>query len=304
MLEQFGGGNGEPKAAMQYFVQAFAARQPYPDKYDMLMDIAAEEFSHLEIVGATISMLLNGVNGELKDAAESSDLTKLLTAGGKAEMQEELIHKAMTNPQFLVQTGGGPAVTNASGVPWQGSYVNANGDLTVDPRSDIAAESRAKIVYEYLYQFTDDPLAKETLTFLMTREVSHFQMFSAALATIPNNFPPGVLQGDPRFTHTYYNMSSGPGARGPWNEGQGPWGDGESWEYVEDPLTLVNETHGQLTKAIRGTRTTEQDAEAPSKEMSQKRSQEVKSAVPEGANQWSSFPQQDLASPKEVQARQ
>jgi Mn-containing catalase len=46
LLEQFGGGNGELKAAMQYFVQAFSARQPYPKLYDMLMDIAAEEFSH------------------------------------------------------------------------------------------------------------------------------------------------------------------------------------------------------------------------------------------------------------------
>ena len=36
----------------------------------MLMDIATEEFSHLEIVGATITMLLDGVNGELKDAAD------------------------------------------------------------------------------------------------------------------------------------------------------------------------------------------------------------------------------------------
>ncbi len=65
LLEQFGGGNGELKAAMQYFVQAFGARRPYPDKYDLLMDIATEELSHLEIVGATITMLLDGVNGEL-----------------------------------------------------------------------------------------------------------------------------------------------------------------------------------------------------------------------------------------------
>ena len=79
LLEQFGGGNGELKAAMQYFIQAFGCRQPYPDKYDLLMDIATEEFSHLEIVGATITMLLDGVNGELKDAVEQSDLTKLLS---------------------------------------------------------------------------------------------------------------------------------------------------------------------------------------------------------------------------------
>src|ERR671938_1007888 len=78
LLEQFGGGNGELKAAMQYFVQAFGARQPYPDKYDMLMDIATEEFSHLEIVGATITMLMGTTNGNLKDAVDRSGLMKML----------------------------------------------------------------------------------------------------------------------------------------------------------------------------------------------------------------------------------
>src|SRR6476469_3251268 len=78
LLEQFGGPNGELKAAMQYFVQAFGCRKPYPDKYDMLMDIATEEFSHLEIVGATIQMLLTGVNGELKNAADNSEIMQVM----------------------------------------------------------------------------------------------------------------------------------------------------------------------------------------------------------------------------------
>src|SRR3954471_23607671 len=97
LLEQFGGGNGDLKAAMQYFTQAFGARQPYPDKYDLLMDIATEEFSHLEIVGATITMLLEGVNGELKNVAEQNDLMRLLK--GKAE-KEQYIHEAQVAPQF------------------------------------------------------------------------------------------------------------------------------------------------------------------------------------------------------------
>src|SRR5690242_15241549 len=113
------------------------------------------------------------------------------------------------NPQFGVLTGGGPDLRDSQGIPWTAAYVNANGDLTVDLRSDMAAESRAKIVYEYLMKFTDDPLVKETLGFLMTREIAHFQMFNAALDTIRPNFPPGVLQGDPRYTHTFFNMSHG-----------------------------------------------------------------------------------------------
>src|SRR4029078_2600116 len=116
LLEQFGGGNGELKAAMQYFVQAFAARRPYPDKYDLLMDIATEEFSHLEIVGATITLLLDGVNGELKEAGDKNLLSRL--TGSKGE-KEEMIHQAMVNPQFLIMSGGGPRVTDSQGVPWQ-----------------------------------------------------------------------------------------------------------------------------------------------------------------------------------------
>ena len=51
LLEAFGGANGELTSAMQYFVQAFSCHNPFPDKYDMLMDIATEELAHLEIVG-------------------------------------------------------------------------------------------------------------------------------------------------------------------------------------------------------------------------------------------------------------
>lgn len=299
LLEQFGGGNGELKAAMQYFVQAFAARQPYPDKYDMLMSIAAEEFSHLEIVGATITMLLNGVNGELKNAAESSDLMKLL---GSKEQKDQMIHEAMTSPQFLVLSGGGPTLTNCQGVPWSGSYVNANGDLTVDLRSNLGAESRAKIVYEYLLQFTEDKYVQESLRFLMTREIAHFQMFTAALNSIEPNFPPGVLQGDPRFTHTYFNLSNGASARGPWNEGAGPWGPGESWVFIEDPLQHVIATQGLTKEKIEGIKTTEAEVQKINKQVSKQRSKEVSSAVPSGDNQWCSYPQKTPESPKGIQA--
>ncbi|MGE5660085.1 MAG: manganese catalase family protein [Actinomycetota bacterium] len=298
LLEQFGGANGELKAAIQYFVQAFAARKPYPEKYDMLMDIATEELSHLEIVGATITMLLDGVSGELKNAAESSLLYNLFS--GNME-KEQMIHQAMTNPQFLVLSGGGPTLTNSQGVPWTGAYINANSELTVDLRSDIASESRAKIVYEYLLQFTDDPDVKDTLRFLMTREIAHFQMFSAALATIEPNFPPGVLQGDPRYTHTYMNMSNGASARGPWNQGQGPWEAGESWDYIENPYEHVVETQGMTQHPPQGTNRTPAEVDSMNRELGAQRSLEIKSAVGSGSNQWSSYPQTTLASPKQAQ---
>lgn len=285
LLEQFGGANGELKAAMQYFVQAFSCRKPFPAQYDLLMDIAMEEFSHLEIVGATITMLLNGVNGALKDAAERSTLMKLLN--GKRET-EQMAHEA-TSPHFLVLSGGGPTVTDCQGVPWSGTYVNANGDLTVDLRSDIAAESRAKIVYEYLMQFTDDPHVKESLGFLMTREIAHMQMFTAALAEIRPNFPPGVLQGDPRATHTYFNLSNGEDVRGPWNQGQGPWPSGEQWVYFSDPVSQVRETEGQKTQRPAGTTQSREELDQKAKQLGKERSQQIKSATGSGELSWSDY---------------
>ena len=296
LLEQFGGGNGELKAAMQYFVQAFSARQPYPKLYDMLMDIATEEFSHLEIVGATITMLLGRVNAELKQAFEDSGLSEMITGGSAA--RDVLVHQALMNPQFFVLSGGGPTVTDSNGTPWSGAYVNANGDPTVDLRSNIAAESRAKIVYEYLLQFTDDPHIHESLRFLMTREIAHFQMFSAHLEEIQPNFPPGVLQGDPRFTHAYFNMSDGASARGPWNQGQGTWAKGE-WTYVEDPVSTVRETNG-LTEFKQTAPEGNKEHAAIEKKLGKERYSEISKAVPKGTNQWSAYPQEDLESPRKA----
>jgi Mn-containing catalase len=290
LLQQFGGPNGELKAAMQYFVQAFPARQPYPDKYDLLMDIATEEFSHLEIVGATIQMLLGGLNGELKKAADESEIMQLLE--GKTA-KEAFIHQAMVNPQFLIETGGGPPLTDSQGVPWTAAYVNANGELSVDLRSNIAAESRAKIVYEYLLQFTDDAYVKETLRFLMTREVAHMQMFEAALSTIQPNFPPGVQQSDPRYSNTYFNMSNGVEVRGPWNQGVSP-DFGETWQYVADPLRHVIQTNGLTNMEPIGTDRTQEKEAILNKELGERRSKEISQAVPTGENRWCTYPQDTL----------
>ncbi|MFP4469704.1 MAG: manganese catalase family protein [Bacteroidales bacterium] len=282
LLEQFGGPNGELKAAMQYFVQAFAIRQAFPKQYDMLMDIATEEFSHLEIVGATIQMLLNGVNGELKNAAENMELNAVI---GNREDKEHYIHNAMMNPQFFNLSGGGPIPSDSNGNPWSGAYVTANGDLTVDLRSNIAAESRAKIVYEYLMQYTDDPYVKESLQFLMTREIAHFQMFEAALEEIKPNFPPGILQGDPRYSNKYFNMSKGESVRGPWNDGVSS-GLQENWQYIEDPEKHVKDTNGLLDEKVKGTERTKEMAANLGKELGEERSEKIKQAIPKGENSW------------------
>ena len=153
------------------------------------------------------------------------------------------------------------------------------------------------MVYEYLLQFTDDPYVKETLNFLMTREVAHFQMFEAALETIQPNFPPGVLQSDPRYSNLYFNMSNGSAIRGPWNEGESSQ-LGETWQYINDPIKHVVETNGLLDAEPSGTERTPDGVKDIDFARSKEKSEEVKMAVPIGEQQWNpAYPEDGMSKP-------
>jgi Mn-containing catalase len=214
LLEQFGGPDGELAAAMRYFTQGLGEFDP--GRKDLLLDIATEELSHLEVIGSIVAMLNKGVKAQLSEAAmEEADLYMAINAGGDSHTQSLLY-------------GGGPALTNSSGVPWTAAYVDTKGDPTCDLRSNIAAESRAKIVYERLINITDDPGIKEALGFLMTREIAHQKSFEKALYSIEDNFPPGKLPGIVKYANMYVNTSQGEG------DMEGPWNTGEQWERVDD----------------------------------------------------------------------
>lgn len=214
MLEQFGGPQGELAAAMRYFTQGLADEDVA--RRDLLMDIATEELSHLEVIGSIVAMLNRGAKGKLAEAAEEeADLYASMTSGGESHTMSILY-------------GGGTALVNSAGVPWTAAYIDSIGDPACDLRSNIAAESRAKIVYERLINVTDDPGIKDALGFLMTREVAHQKAFEKALYAMPANFPPGKLPGDPAFADVYFDMSQGEG------DASGPWNSGEQWTVVAD----------------------------------------------------------------------
>jgi len=215
MLEQFGGPQGELAAAMRYFTQAVS--EDDPGRKDMLMDIATEELSHLEVIGHIVAMLNKGAKGELAEAVDS-----------EAEMYRKIHGAGNDSHVTQVLYGAGSPLINSAGVPWTAAYIDTIGEPTADLRSNIAAEARAKIVYERLIALTDDPGVKEALGFLMTREIAHQKSFEKALYSISPNFPPGKMPGDPRFSNVYMNMSQGPG------EVRGSWNQGEQWEFVSD----------------------------------------------------------------------
>jgi Mn-containing catalase len=213
MLEQFGGPQGELAAACRYFTQALA--EDDPGRKDMLMDIATEELSHLEVIGTIIAMLNKGAKGELAEATDSeAELYRKITGAGNDSHVTQVLY------------GGGPALINSGGQLWNAGYIDSIGDPTCDLRSNIAAESRAKIIYERLINLTDDPGVKEALGFLMTREVAHQLSFEKALYAITPNFPPGKMAPMPQFARTYFNMSEGDG------DTRGPWNSDDNFQYV------------------------------------------------------------------------
>ncbi|MEZ2352618.1 manganese catalase family protein [Caballeronia sp. RCC_10] len=220
MLEQFGGPQGELAAAMRYFTQAVT--EDDPGRKDLLFDIATEEMSHLEVIGNIVAMLNKGAKGTLAEAVE-----------GEAELYRTITNNGNDSHTTSLLFGAGSPLTNSAGVPWTAAYIDTIGDPTADLRSNIAAEARAKILYERLINVTDDPGIKDALGFLMTREIAHQKSFEKALHSIQPNFPQGKLPGKPEFTSVYFNMSQGDDMRGPWNEG----GD---WQYVEQPQPAVD----------------------------------------------------------------
>ena len=195
LLEQFGGANGELAAAMQYSIQGIncedAARK------DLLMDIGTEELSHLEVVGALIRMHLKPMKSS-REAAEA-------------------------DPLVAIAGGGGVSLFDSMGNAWTATYLKITGDVAVDLRSNIAAEARAKIVYERLISFTQDQGTKQALQFLMTREITHMRAFTAALDSMEKpQFAVGIIQPTPTLVDQYFNASTGESQYGE-KDFHGPW---------------------------------------------------------------------------------
>lgn len=207
LLEQFGGANGELAAAMQYSVQGLNCEDP--DRKDLLMDIGTEELSHLEVVGTLARMHLKPAKFD-RQAAEA-------------------------DPLIAIAGGGGVSLFNSQGNAWTADYLKITGELDVDLRSNIAAEARAKIVYERLINFCDDAGTKDALQFLMTREITHMKAFSLALESMGKpQFSIGRIAPTPGLVDQFFNDSTGTGDHGEIDT-RGPWNKGADWVFTDSP---------------------------------------------------------------------
>lgn len=224
LLEQFGGANGELAAALQYTIQGLNC--PDLERKDLLMDIGTEELSHLEIIGTLARMHLKPMK-KSRDAAEA-------------------------DPLIAIAGGGGVALHNSQGNPWTADYLKITGELDVDLRSNIAAEARAKIVYERLINFCDDAGTKDALQFLMTREITHLRAFMAALDSLGKDpLSIGLIPPTPEIVNKFFNDSTGEGDAGE-RDARGPWNQAPDLEYVEGPAKLEAQvTQQEVTREIK-----------------------------------------------------
>lgn len=156
LVEQLGGPNGELTAGMQYIAQSFRVKDP--EIKDLMLDIGAEELGHMEMVATAVNLL----NGHSIDSQK-------VTSG---------------NIEMHVLGGLSPMLINASGIPWSANCVSVTGDLAADLQSNMAAELRAKVVYEYLYRQINDSGVRDMIDFLLNREEAHNDLFRKAFERI------------------------------------------------------------------------------------------------------------------------
>ena len=149
LVTQYGGSAGELGAALRYLNQRYT--MPDDRGKALLTDIGTEELGHVEMLSTMIYQLMKGATIE-----------EIRNAGLDSHYAE---HERAVYP------------TDASGVPFTVSYFATTGDPLADLSEDMAAEQKARAVYELLIDLTDDPDVIGPLLWLRQREVVHFQRF-------------------------------------------------------------------------------------------------------------------------------
>ena len=148
-----GGPDGELGASLRYLSQRFS--MPYPELKGLLTDIGTEELGHLEMIGAIVHQLTRNLS--IEEIKRSGFDTYFVD------------HTTGVYPQA------------ASGFPYSAASMQSKGDVITDLMEDLAAEQKARTVYDNILRLVDDPDVREPIKFLRAREVVHFQRFGEGL---------------------------------------------------------------------------------------------------------------------------
>jgi Mn-containing catalase len=232
--EIIGGQFGEMTVMMQYLWQGWTCRMPGKYK-DLLMDIATEEIGHVEMLVTMCARLLEGAPSETTSQAAAANPALAAVLGGM-------------NPQHAIVTGGGPMPTNSQGVPWNGGYIVASGNLLADFRHNAAAEGQSRLQASRLYNMTDDSGVRRMLAFNLARDTYHQNQWLAAIEELQADGLANLVEDsnaeyeDQEHNHTLWNFSEGEESRqGRWANGPRPDGNGQM-DYLAQPRPLTDDT--------------------------------------------------------------
>lgn len=243
MQEILGGQFGEISVMMQYLFQGWNCRGP--KKYrDLLMDIATEEISHVEMISHMIGELL--VAAPVEDQQQGARQNSLVASLAAMATPKALAISAGMNPQHLICNGLGASPNDSVGFPWTARYIVSSGNLLADFRSNVNAESQGRLQVARLYEMTEDPGIRDMFSFLLARDSMHQNMWIQAIADLekdglettpcPSNFPRNLEKQD--VAYSLYNTSpDGESRMGGWASGPTPDGSGE-FNYVENPQPM------------------------------------------------------------------
>lgn len=179
LQEGLGGQFGEMRTMMQYLFQAMNFRGPAAKPYrDLIQGIGTEEISHVELIGTTISRLLDGspqYNGKKTDPLDTPG------AGGATPLKIALdtsnIHHYLVGAQ-------GALPVDAAGNPWSGSYVYNSGNLTLDLLYNLMLESTGRLQKSRIYEMTENKTARSTIAYLIVRDQAHENAYAKALESL------------------------------------------------------------------------------------------------------------------------
>lgn len=183
LQEGLGGQFGEMRTMMQYLFQSMnfrgAAAKPYRD---LIQGIGTEEISHVELIGTTISRLLDGsprYQGKIDDPLDTPG------AGGSIPLNLALSEGNIHH--YLVGAQGAMPVDSA-GNPWSGSYVYNSGNLPLDLLYNLMLEATGRLQKCRMYEMTDNKTARSTISYLIVRDQAHENGYAKALETLGVNW--------------------------------------------------------------------------------------------------------------------
>ncbi|MFZ6993807.1 manganese catalase family protein [Curtobacterium sp. RRHDQ66] len=179
LQEGLGGQFGEMRTMMQYLFQAMNFRGPAAKPYrDLIQGVGTEEISHVELIGTTISRLLDGAPGY------SGKLTDPLDTPGATGATPLNIALDTGNIHHYLVGAQGALPVDAAGNPWSGSYVYNSGNLPLDLLYNLMLESTGRLQKCRIYEMTDNPTARATLAYLIVRDQAHENAYAKALESL------------------------------------------------------------------------------------------------------------------------